>query len=57
MGSSAALVTSLVGALLYQFNIIHLSNKDRNSNIEYKNDLKILHNLSQLIHSIAQGIY
>jgi len=50
MGSSAALTTSLVGALLQWFGVVHLDNDSLS--IESK---RIIHNLSQLSHAIAQG--
>ena len=50
MGSSAALTTSLVGALLQWFNVVHL--EDNLLKIESK---RIIHNVSQLAHAIAQG--
>jgi len=50
MGSSAALTTSLVGALLQWFNVVHL--EDDSLKIESK---RIIHNVSQLAHAIAQG--
>ena len=57
MGSSAALVTSLVGALLRYFDVISLPTASTvavdDENISY--GIKIVHNLSQLCHSIAQG--
>lgn len=46
LGSSAALTTSLVAGLLSWFRVIDLK---KNS------DLDTLHNISQLVHSIAQG--
>lgn len=48
MGSSAALVSSLVGALLHFFNVVNLEHRD-------ENDLRVVHNVSQLAHSVAQG--
>lgn len=50
MGSSAALTTSLVGALLQWFNVVQLENDS--TAIGSK---RIIHNLSQLAHAIAQG--
>lgn len=45
LGSSATLVTSLVGALLsYHLNLSHLNDHKQ-----------IVHNLAQLSHSVAQG--
>lgn len=51
MGSSAALITSLVGALL-----IHLNAVDA-ENISDVNDkgLRLIHNVAQYIHCLAQG--
>lgn len=46
MGSSAALVTSLVGALLQFFGAVSLTESD---------GLRISHNLSQVCHCYAQG--
>ncbi|TIB69039.1 Phosphomevalonate kinase [Wallemia mellicola] len=47
LGSSAALITSLVGALLAFYGLI---SRDIN-----QNDLKLVHNLAQYIHCRAQG--
>ncbi len=54
MGSSAALTTSLVGVFLKYFNCIHLTNSNSNNetNIE---DRRLVHNLAQLAHAVAQG--
>ena len=52
MGSSAALTTSLVGSLLQFFGIIDLQST---SSTLREADRSIIHNLSQLIHSVAQG--
>lgn len=53
MGSSAALTTSLVGALLEWFGVVSLSsNRDE---IQSSQNKKIIHNLAQLAHAIAQG--
>ena len=48
MGSSAALTTSLVGALLQWFGIVKLGYRNA------EDDRRILHNLAQLAHAIAQ---
>lgn len=50
MGSSAALATSLVGALLSWFKVIRL-----NSTVKIAEDRRVLHNLAQLAHAVAQG--
>ena len=61
MGSSAALVTSLVGSLLVYFDIVSLpisecqSSTGFNPSSEMKNGVEIVHNLSQICHSLAQG--
>jgi phosphomevalonate kinase len=49
MGSSAAMTTSLVAALLYWFEVVSISGSSS------EEDLRIIHNLSQLAHAIAQG--
>ena len=49
MGSSAALTTSLVAALLQFFSVVRLGQRKADE------DRKIIHNLSQLAHAIAQG--
>jgi phosphomevalonate kinase len=54
MGSSAALTTSLVAALLQFFGIINLADSAQLSKQKEMN-LSLVHNLSQLIHSVAQG--
>lgn len=46
MGSSAALTSSLVGALLHWFGEVDITSDS---------DLKVVHNLSQLVHANAQG--
>lgn len=48
MGSSAALTTSLVAALLEFFGVIKLS-------LRKANDRRLVHNLSQIAHALAQG--
>eukprot|EP00605_Chrysophyceae_sp_TOSAG23-4_P002643 GSChrysophyteH1.ASY1.ANO1.2919.1 assembled CDS len=52
MGSSAALTTSLVGSLLKYFHAIELLGP---GNTGYQEEKRILHNLSQLAHAVAQG--
>ena len=49
MGSSAALATSLVGALLQWFGVIRLGHRVGGE------DRRVLHNLAQLAHAVAQG--
>lgn len=49
MGSSAALTTSLVGALLQHFGVTRLGKRNG------EEDRKLVHNLAQLVHAIAQG--
>ena len=49
MGSSAALATSLVGALLQWFGVIRLGHRAGGE------DRRVLHNLAQLAHAVAQG--
>ena len=51
MGSSAALTTSLVGGLLGWFKVIELDAKSD----KYAEDRRVLHNLAQLAHAVAQG--
>lgn len=54
LGSSAALTTSLVGALVYAF--YDRSQSNNNDDAEEENDLvTIIHNLSQICHCHAQG--
>lgn len=50
MGSSAALITSLVSALFVHFEIV--SNK---INEITNNDRKLIHNIAQFCHCLAQG--
>jgi phosphomevalonate kinase len=52
MGSSAALTTALVAGLLQFFDVIHLQDVNRNARFA---DRTIIHNLSQLVHAVAQG--
>ena len=49
MGSSAALTTSLVGSLLQFFGIVRIGYRKQ------EKDRQLIHNLSQLVHSSAQG--
>ena len=53
MGSSAALTTSLVGGLLGWFKVIQLD--ATSDNVRFAEDRRILHNLAQLAHAVAQG--
>lgn len=50
LGSSAALVTSLLGALLQFFGVVRLEESKA-----HDKDIRIVHNLAQLVHSHAQG--
>jgi phosphomevalonate kinase len=50
MGSSAALTTSMVAALLEFFSVTHFRLAKETSA-----ELRILHRLSQICHAIAQG--
>lgn len=54
LGSSAALITSLVSALLVHFSCIDRSGLARGSNVKSKDRL-LAHNLSQYVHCLAQG--
>ena len=49
MGSSAALTTSLVGALLQWFGVVRLGQR------KGEEDRRVVHNLAQLAHAVAQG--
>lgn len=51
MGSSAALVTSLCGALLQHYNVVNLKTKDT---VKLNDDKTLIHNLSQVAHCLAQ---
>ena len=56
LGSSATLVTSLLGALLHTFGAINLPAQGDVDNTARKDaSLRLLHNLSQLCHCAAQG--
>jgi phosphomevalonate kinase len=67
MGSSAALITSLVGCLLSTFNVVKLpkfsesttSNSNNTaSTVSYEGisaGMRIVHNLAQVCHAAAQG--
>jgi len=56
LGSSATLVTSLLGALLHTFGAIALPAQGDVHNTARKDaSLRLLHNLSQLCHCAAQG--
>lgn len=52
MGSSAALTSSLVGGLLKFFGCVKLNGPTCPSNAE---DRRVVHNLAQLAHAVAQG--
>lgn len=52
LGSSAALVTSLVAALLAYFRVCKLP-KRRSAGLQH--NLQLLHNLAQFCHCVAQG--
>jgi len=54
LGSSAALVTSMVGSLLQFFGVVSLPNS-KNECKEPDNGLRISHNLAQICHCYAQG--
>lgn len=49
LGSSAALTTSLVGALLQWFGVVRLGMRIADE------DRRVIHNLAQLVHANAQG--
>lgn len=49
LGSSAALTTSLVSALLQWFEVTRVGLRPDSE------DRRVVHNLAQLVHSIAQG--
>jgi len=53
LGSSAALVTSLIAALLAYFKICKLPKRRSSNNVQH--NLQLLHNLSQFCHCVAQG--
>ncbi len=60
LGSSAALVTSLVGALLAYFDVVSIPSSLSETAItdnkkETDKCLKLVHNLAQICHSFAQG--
>ncbi|WRT70940.1 phosphomevalonate kinase [Kwoniella shivajii] len=56
LGSSAALVTSLVASLLVHLKILDLSHKEANPDkLEKSDDLETLHSLAQFVHCLAQG--
>ena len=54
LGSSAALITSLVSALLVHFSCIERSALVRGSEVQSEGRL-LAHNLSQYVHCLAQG--
>ncbi|KAK6906490.1 phosphomevalonate kinase [Kwoniella mangroviensis CBS 8507] len=53
LGSSAALVTSLVASLLSHLNIVTLPSSSPQSNSNH--DLQLVHSLAQFAHCLAQG--
>ena len=52
LGSSAALTSSLVGALLQYFGVIQLNSADSDT---LRRGRDLVHNISQVSHSLAQG--
>ncbi|KAJ3105843.1 phosphomevalonate kinase [Phlyctochytrium planicorne] len=50
LGSSAAMITSLTGALLHYFGVVNLK-QDNTS----EHDLQLVHNVAQFAHCLAQG--
>jgi phosphomevalonate kinase len=66
MGSSAALITSLVGCLLNTFNVVKLpsriidcttssSSSSTDCSSDVRSGMRIVHNLAQVCHAAAQG--
>lgn len=55
LGSSAAMITSLVAALLGFFKVIELPNGSSESGEFDKYNLNFLHNVAQYCHCLAQG--
>lgn len=53
LGSSAAMVTSFVGAVLQWFNVVDLDRPG--SSPEGQQSRRVVHNLAQLVHANAQG--
>ena len=54
LGSSAALVTSLVAALLVQFSVVPSSALHDSTSVKNE-DRELIHNTAQFIHCLAQG--
>ncbi|KAG9307252.1 hypothetical protein G9A89_017080 [Geosiphon pyriformis] len=52
LGSSAAMITSLVAALFIHFNVIYVDEENEESNIYGR---KLVHNVAQFCHCLAQG--
>ncbi|TFK54229.1 phosphomevalonate kinase [Heliocybe sulcata] len=55
LGSSAALITSLVSALLVQFSVIPRTALLQEDDVMTNSDRQLAHNLAQYIHCYAQG--
>ncbi|KAJ3211093.1 phosphomevalonate kinase [Entophlyctis luteolus] len=55
LGSSAAMITSLVSALLVHFGAITLSPNTVSRNSTQRADVELAHNMAQFIHCLAQG--
>jgi phosphomevalonate kinase len=55
LGSSAALTTSLVGALLHWFGVVQLPTYSESATTDTTSAFSIVHNLAQLVHANAQG--
>ncbi|KAJ2226978.1 phosphomevalonate kinase [Coemansia sp. RSA 1722] len=57
LGSSAAMVTSLVGAILSHFGVVSQSDLDpsKASSEEARRSFRLIHNIAQYTHCLAQG--
>ncbi|KAJ1912719.1 phosphomevalonate kinase [Mycoemilia scoparia] len=56
LGSSAAMVTSLVGSLLHHFGVVgNLSSQSDSDKAKVEADKALIHNISQYAHCLAQG--
>ncbi|KAJ3027479.1 UNVERIFIED_CONTAM: phosphomevalonate kinase [Siphonaria sp. JEL0065] len=53
LGSSAAMITSLVSSLLVHFGAISIS--ANNTSAPSNSDIQLAHNMSQFVHCLAQG--
>lgn len=55
LGSSAAMTTAVVAALLHYLGVVDLTYSSKDQKSEYSSDLDLVHMIAQTAHCIAQG--